>query len=139
MRRKKAGKAPVRRMTVDEKLAEGDIRLLVAPLAPKVKEFFDRDSEWDQEYEVRVRPENFVQELGILVPAEWPWERLAEGQVFLVGEFEIVGERTAPKYFRVSRGHNEFLRLDDLEEFRQGIKWLYSQVLTGGTRNGESD
>ncbi len=132
MSRKKSGQAPVRRITVDEKLGEAGIRLLVAPLARGVKEFFDRDSEWDQEYELRVRPENFVQEMGILVPEEWPWEKLAEGQVFLAGKFEIVGERTAPKYFRVKRGRQEFLRLDDLKEFKDGVKWLYSQVLTGG-------
>lgn len=121
----------VRRITVDEQLADDLVRLLVCPLAQGVQEFFDRDEEWGEEEEVWVKRGTYTQDLGIPPAKEkdCAWEELAEGQVFLSGEFEIVGCRAAPKYFKVSPGREEFLRIDGLEGFREGIKRIYSDLL----------
>jgi len=129
-RRKK--RALVWRIAVDERLADDLVRLLVCPLAEEVEEFFDRKGDWGKERERWVRPRSYVKKLG-LPPSqveEWPWEALTEGQVFLSGQFEIVGDRQAPKYFKVSPGREEFLRIDNLEEFKRGTKRLYSYLLT---------
>lgn len=124
-------KVVVRRITVDERLADDLVRLAVCPLAEGVEEFFDREGDWDKERQWWARPENYARKMGI--PAaqreKWPWERLEEGQVFLSGEFEIVRE-TALLYFKVSRGREEFLRIDDLEVFKEGVRRTYSELLT---------
>jgi len=133
MRKKKGTPgAVVRRITVDEKLPGGDIRILIAALAPGVEAFFDRGIDWGEEVEVRVTPATYAQQLGLPDPAGRPWESLAEGQVFCSGEFEIVGQREAPMWLQVCPGRREFLRLDTLAEFKEGLKWLYSRALTGG-------
>lgn len=134
-------KVLVRRITVDEKLTDGLIRLVICRLAEGVEEFFDREGDWDKEQEAWARPKNYVRKLGIPseLREEWPWGRLAEGQMFLSGEFEIVEDRTDPKYFKVSPGHQEFLRIDDLEVFKDGVRRIYSELLTRGWKHGESD
>jgi len=121
----------VRRITVDEQLADDLVRVVVCPLAQGVQEFFDRDEEWGEEEEVWVQRRTYAHDLGIPPPKEkdCPWEELSEGQVFLSGEFEIVGCRAAPECFRVSPGREEFLRIDGLEGFREGIKRIYSDLL----------
>ncbi len=125
-------KVLVRRITVDEPLADDLIRLMICPLAGGVEEFFDREGDWGEEHEVWVRPETYTQKLGI--PSSemenWPWEALTEGQVFLSGEFEIVGDRWPDRYFKVSRRRKEFLRIDDLEVFIEGVKREYSGSLS---------
>ncbi len=127
-------KVLVWRITVDEQLADDLIRLVVCPLAEGVKEFFDRREDWGKERQWQARPNTYARKMGI--PAaqrgKWPWERLAEGQVFLSGEFEIVGKRMAPTYFKVSPGRQEFLRIDDLEMVREGFRRTYSEVLSRG-------
>ena len=132
--RRSRKKVLVHRITVDEQLADDLIRLAVCPLAEGVEEFFDREGDWDKEREWWARPETFARKLGIpsAETEEWTWERLAEGQVFLSGEFVIVGDRTAPTYFKVSPGRSEFLRIDDLEVIKEGVRRTYSELLTRG-------
>ncbi len=127
-------KVLARRITVDEKLADDLIRLVICRLAEGVEEFFDREGDWGKEREGWARPENYARKLGIpsAERKEWPWERLAEGQVFVSGEFEIVGDRTAPEYFKVSQGRQEFFRIDDLGVFKDGVTRMYSELLTRG-------
>lgn len=125
----------VRRITVDERLADDLIRLLVCPLAEGVEVFLDREEDWADEHEVLIHPETYAQELGIPSAQEpeeedWPWEALKEGQVFLSGEFEIVGDPRTPKYFKVSPGQKQFVRVDNLEEFKEDVKRIYSDLLT---------
>ena len=127
-------KVLVWRITVDEQLADELIRLLACPLAEGVEEFFDRKEDWGKERQWQARPKTYARKMGIpsAERKKWPWERLAEGQVFLSGEFRIVNDRTAPKYFKVSRGRQEFLRIDDLEMVREGFRRAYSEVLSRG-------
>ena len=129
-------KVRVRRITVDERLANDLIRLTICPLAEGVEEFLDRQSDWGREREVWARPKTYARTLGVPSAEAPPWETLEEGQVFLSGEFEIVepesvGDRTPQKYFRVSPGRKNFLRIDDMKEFKEGVKQIYSDVLRG--------
>lgn len=129
-------KVLVWRITVDEKLADDLFRLVVCPLAEGVEEFFDRREDWGKERQWQAKPKTYARKMGIpsAERKKWPWERLAEGQVFLSGEFRVIGKRTAPRYFKVSEGRQEFLRIDDLEIVREGFRRAYSEALTRGVR-----
>jgi hypothetical protein len=129
-------KTVVRRITVDERLADDLFRLAVCSLADGVTVFFDRQGDWGAEREVWARPKNYAQKLGVPLADAPSWESLEEGQLFLSGEFEIVGDRTAPEYMRVKPGEQELLRMDTMTEFKEGVKQLYSVLLTGGRQNG---
>lgn len=124
-------KVHVRRVTVDERLAGDLIRLLICELAPGVIEFYDRSGDWSREREVWARPHTYAHYLGLSssLVHEWPWEKLQEGQVFLSGEFEIIGDRRRPAYFRIRPGAVEFIRLDNLREFKDGVIRTYSDLL----------
>jgi len=129
-------KVRVRRITVDEQLADDLIRLIVCSLAEGVEEFLDRESDWGREREVWARPRTYARTLGVPSAEAPPWETLEEGQVFLSGEFEIVepesaSGRRARKHFMISPGRKDFLRIDDMDEFKEGVKQIYSDVLTG--------
>jgi hypothetical protein len=63
------------------------------------------------------------------------WHTLKEGQVFVVGEFEIVGERSDPSHLQISRGARNVLRLDNLREYRDGVKHFYAYLLKEGGRH----
>jgi hypothetical protein len=120
----------VRRITVDEWLADDLIRLVSCRLAEGVEEFFDRDGDWGPEREIWAEPKTYARKMGVPASIAPPWETLEEGQVFVSGEFEVVGDRAAPDYLRVSRGRKELLRIDELQDLKETVKRLYSNVLT---------
>ena len=96
----------VRRITVDERLANDLIRLASCRLAEGVEVFFDRDGDWGSEREIWAEPKTYARKMGVPASIAPPWATLEEGQVFVSGEFEVVGDRAAPDYLRVSRGRN---------------------------------
>ena len=131
---------PVRRITIDEKMGERLIRVLVCGLADGVHEFSDQLEDWGAEQEFLVRPQNYAKVLGL--PAgeqhqkEYAWDGLSEGQVFLSGEFEVAPRRggvaddpKAPTKFQVSPGRKEFMRIDQIKVFRERVKSRYSDLL----------
>jgi len=122
----------VRRITVDERLAAGLIRLAVCRLKKGVEVFYDREGDWGPERAWLARPENYARKLGVPKAEAPAWDSLQEGQLYLSGEFEIVGERSSPSYFCVSPGAKEFVRIDALEEYRRGLQRVYSVLLKGG-------
>lgn len=121
------GKAPVRRVTVDECLDEGLARVLIADLAPNTKEFSDTYRDWQDERDVLVTPEDYCQKLGV-TESSLPWLELREGRVFLVGSFKIV-RRRGPDSFRVTARARGPLRIDGRAVVDQGVRELYSHVL----------
>lgn len=124
-------KVRVRRITVDEKLSDDLFRFLWCWLKEGTKKIKGRVDEWQEEQEKWVNHQNYSRVLytkKIKAPA---WETLKEGQVYLSGEFKVVGDRTKPKYFEVSPGQKEFLRIDNLELIDEGVESLYSDVLKG--------
>lgn len=123
----------VRRITIDEKMGERLIRVLVCNLAGGVQEFSDELEEWGEEKDALMRPQTYAKILG-LPPGEeyqeqYPWDSLSEGQVFLSGEFEVVDDPQAQPKFRVSPGRKEFVRIDQIKFFRERLKRQYSKLL----------
>ena len=125
-------KAQVRRITVDERLSDDLFRFVFCSLEEGIKKFTDRDDEWQEEREKLVHPRNYSRILFVKKSDGPAWETLKEGQVYLSGEFEVIGDRTKPDHFRVSPGRREFLRIDNLEIIDEGVKSLYSDVLRRG-------
>ena len=128
-----AQKGVVKRISVDEKLADDLIRLLVCSLADGIQEFSDQKNEWGPESAVMVGPATYAAAMGLASQKQCSWKDLSEGQVFLSGEFEITGSRSSPHHFRVNPGRHEFLRIDNLETFKNRTRLLYSQLLTRRT------
>lgn len=119
----------VRRITVDEKLSDDLFRFLFCWLKEGTKKFKDRVDEWAEEQERLVHPRNYSRILYTKKAKAPAWETLKEGQVYLSGEFKVVGDQTKPEYFKVSPGRREFLRIDNLEIIDEGVRSLYSDVL----------
>ena len=123
-------KAPVYRITVDERLSNDLVRLLIAPLVAGVDTFADRDKDWGPEEEVMVNSTTYARQMGVR-EAKLPWHTLAEGQVFLVGHFKTVGARAAPEGFQVrpGPGGRTWLRIDNLSLVKEPAKQLYSALI----------
>ncbi len=121
----------VLRLTVDEKLSDDLIRLLISRLAAGTTEFHVMAGEWEAESEFLVGPATFAENMEIPddKKSEYPWEKLREGQVFLSGDFTVEGDEKAPDKFAVVSARRNFLRIDDL--VRRGIKKLYFNALEG--------
>ena len=129
-------RAPVWRITVDERLDDHLIRVLRCRLVEGVNEFWDRADEWGREYELLVTPEDYLRKLCIPADADLPWDALTEGQVYLVGEFAPVRPEDAapsaePTRFRLEPSRANLLRVDQITGFRDGLRTIYTTVLRG--------
>jgi len=127
--RRKLRKVQVRRITVDEKLSDDLFRFVFCSLREDIKQFTDRDDEWQEEREKLVHPQDYSRILDVKKSEAPAWETLKEGQVYLSGEFKVIGDQTKPEYFKVSPGRKQFLRIDNLGIIGEGVKALYSDVL----------
>jgi len=117
MKKKKSKKnLRVWRITIDEKLSEDLIRLLVSPLKGGIKKFRDQMEYWEEEKEELVRPDSFAKKMGIPISDKknFKWQNLREGQVFLSGAFNVVGIKKSPGMFEVNPRRKEFLNIDAL-------------------------
>lgn len=125
----------VLRITVDEKIGTDLIRFVICPLKRGIEIFTDIDEQWEEENQKLVPAQNYeevLQEWGVKDPNDLPWETLEEGQVYLSGEFEVVGKKKSPEHFKVSPRKRAFMRIDNLEEFfREEVRYLYSDALKG--------
>ena len=128
--------AIVNRITIDEKLSEDLIRVLISPLKKGIKIFKDKMDYWEEEKEELVRPDTFVRKMGIPFSKKkkFRWEDLREGQAFLSGSFSIADGKKNPGRFEVNPRRKEFLSIDALA--KKDIKKLYFKVL-GRQRNGK--
>ncbi len=122
----------VRRITIDDKLEEKLIRVLVCNLAPGVREFSDLPEDWGMERAFSMRPGNYAKMLGLpsgeQYQKQYTWDALSEGQVFLSGEFEADNPES-PTKFRVVPGRKEFVRIDQVRFFRDRFKEQYAKLL----------
>jgi hypothetical protein len=116
---------------VDEKLSDDLFRFVFCPLREGIKQFTDRDDEWEEEREKLVHPDDYSRVLDVKKSVAPVWGTLQEGQVYLSGEFKVIGDKTKPEYFEVSPGRRNFLRIDNLDMINEGVKSLYSDVLRG--------
>lgn len=124
-------KVQVRRITVDEKLSDDLFRFVFCSLKEGIKKILDRDDEWQRERQKLVHPRNYSRILLVKKSDAPAWETLKEGQVYLSGEFKVIGAKTNPKGFKISPGRREFLRIDNLELIEESLRSLYSDVLRG--------
>ena len=156
---RKAKKASVRRIVVDERLTEGVVRILIAPLANGVDKIIGDQTEWEDEQELIVTPKTFIKKLDLkskriqscvcqemmgsfrgretTAAKEKPleemiWQGFQEGQVFIDGTFTVVGNRYEPKAIRVREGgKRDFMRIDGISLIKEKTKKLYSAALRG--------
>ncbi len=134
----KRKKSRVYRITVDERLSDDLVRLLIAPLAEGVTTITDRDEDWGAEQEVMVNPTNYARQMGVS-KKELSWYALGEGQVFLAGQFETIkkGAKAALEGFRVRPEKHACLRIDNLPLVKEPAKQLYAALMQEeGRRNG---
>lgn len=113
------------RITVDDVLAPDIIRFEFCLLNEGVSDFLYELDVWGEGYEVIAYGDTYERELGIPLS----WDTLRGGQVFLYGEFEVIGEPRNPKSFRYKPGNDEFMRIDDIPSFRDEIRRIYSKLL----------
>jgi hypothetical protein len=124
--RSESSRAPlVQRITVDEILAEDIIRFEVCDLKENVFEFLYEIDVWGRGWGVVVKGDAYEMELGL----PHPWDQLEEGDVFLLGCFEVVEEEGVPVCFRVNSERRRFLKIDEYDGFRDYVRELYSSVL----------
>ena len=119
----------VKRITVDEKLEDDLMRLLICELPQGIEKFSDEDAEWGDEENCFVTPDDYVQEMGIPRSKEkdWPWESLREGQVFLSGNFVTVDRSKSSRRFAAGQKRRNFLSIEDV--VKEEAKRLYAEVL----------
>jgi hypothetical protein len=129
--KRKSRKARVLRITVDEKLSDDLFRFVFCPLREGIEKFTDIDDEWQEEREKLVHPQNYARIFGVKKSEAPAWETLTEGQVYLSGEFEVIGDQANPEYFKTSIGQRKLLRVDTLDIIDERVKSVYSDVLRG--------
>lgn len=129
--KQKVSKVRVRRITVDEKLSPTLCRFAICFLREGLDRFEDRGTDWQEERDKLVNPRSYSRLLHVKKAEAPAWETLEEGQVYLSGEFEAVGD-PEPKFFKVSPGRRNFMRVDNLALIDEGLRALYSDVLGRG-------
>jgi hypothetical protein len=145
MTRKDSKRILVRRITVDEKLADDIIRLAVCPLIAKAATFTDKQRDWGFEKNYIFTKDTFqdvLRKWGVLKPdmKKVSWYGLEEGQVYLLGNFRIEEIRIKYKLkkqykqkdkvlkkFIVDRKKFNFVRIDEWVD--EIMKRLYFSTL----------
>jgi hypothetical protein len=131
--------SPVRRITIDERLADGLIRILIANLKDGVATFSDDSKYWEEEKDLLVRPDDYRKKMGMTRAnvKKWPWDNLYEGQVFLQGRFRGSRNRRAKGIFVTDIKRRSFQRIDHLSKGR--IKNVYLTALERSIPHGETN
>ncbi len=125
----------IKRITIDEKISEDIIRILISSPAEDAKELKLGEVKWTKEKEKYINSKNFADIMGIPLSKhkDFPFTGFHEGQVFLTGNFKINREKKSPDKFLLGNKDNEFLAIDD--SVREETKRLYSKVLEKGEGN----
>jgi len=131
--------SPVRRITIDEKLEDDLMRILIANLKDNVTTFSDDSTYWEEEEELLVRPDNYQKKIGMTRDnaKKWPWDNLYEGQVFLVGRFRVIRNRGAQTTFVVDVKRRNFQCIDRL--IKERVKKKYLVALERSISDGETN
>jgi len=147
---KKKKAVAVYRITVDERLSEDLIRLEVSELIMynTTGEFRDEPEFWEEKGsesgEVLARPHESKREskqaskeltevLTDILLSKIQWKDLKDGQVYLLGEFEIKKEKDVNHYF-IRPGASAFEQIDD--DVYDHTKILYYEVLGKDVKHG---
>jgi len=131
--------SPVRRITIDEKLEDDLMRILIANLKDNVTTFSDDSTYWEEEEELLVRPDNYQKKIGMTRDnaKKWPRDNLYEGQVFLVGRFRVIRNRGAQTTFVVDVKRRNFQCIDRL--IKERVKKKYLAALERSISDGETN
>ena len=131
--------SPVRRITIDEKLEDDLMRILIANLKDNVTTFSDDSTYWEEEEELLVRPDNYQKKIGMTRDnaKKWPWDNLYEGQVFLVGRFRVSRNRGAQTTLVVDVKRRNFQCIDRL--IKERVKKKYLAALERSISDGETN
>jgi hypothetical protein len=123
----------VRRITIDERLAEDLIRILVAELKPGKKVDWDDPTCWEEEKEFLVGKEDW-EKMGIPegTTGECSWDNLYEGQVCPSGEFEKRAKKGIETIFMMTKEQEKGLKDID-EQSKEHVKGKYLAALEGGS------
>lgn len=126
----------VRRITIDEILAAGLIRILVTELKPRKMEFDDDPDYWETEKDILMKPDEFGKIMGMSTSdlQLWPWDTLYEGQTFLHGHFILKSNLHDFPRFLVNRGETNYMCVNSL--IKQTTKELYFSAIKGGENDG---
>ena len=155
-------KPRVYRITVDEKLYDNAVRLLVCPLIKGIEKYADRKTKtivitdrqrnWEDERDFILQRhdfEEFLLTLALMAEnvEDFRWENIREGQVYLLGE---VAQKKIKKRSKKGSGKDEVItqfivkpdesnlyRIDD--EVRTVIKKLYFSTLKGRRKHAVKD
>lgn len=141
----------VRRITIDERLDEGLLKIAVADLLPGHADLSnDPLDAWSDERLELINREDYMCSfglskgdplLGVLVdepasesaerdPEGTFWRSLEEGQVYLVGEIAVEeAESTSSIGIFAGRGEHTVLRIDRIEDIKKKHEELYSKAL----------
>jgi hypothetical protein len=135
----------VHRITVDERLDDDRVRLLITSLAPKPEPrppyqdgecFHDRFETWmPDEREVCITQSEFTclrTELGIS-SSKITWKGMHEGCVYLAGEFSIGAD-----CFSIARGQDQFEPINDLEFVKMPVRELFTSLLAAHDTSGSA-
>ena len=114
----------VKRITVDEQLADDLIRFEVCSLKEQGEFFYSVES-WGEKKHELIHKSDYKRKLHLTQP----WNTLKESQVFLVGEFEVVGDPANPDSFKTSLGKRKSIRIDDKRKFKDNVKETYFKLL----------
>jgi len=135
------------RITIDERLDDKIVRFLVAEMKMGVEMGVVIDEEiWGDEVEFIITSDelswlhhkgedcfncwSLVKEAWGIHPKLAPeWSELNEGQVYLSGSFEM--NRVANSFvIKRNPSKHTFIRVDNLPEIENDLKWLYNEVVT---------
>lgn len=121
----------INRITIDEKLADDLIRILVAPLKKHSSHFTDNFDCWEDEADELINPDNFETKLFMTSAnsRRYPWNSLYEGRVFLVGKFKIDTERKGKRWYTTDARKKTFRCIN--RQIKEDIKEKYLRALEG--------
>lgn len=147
--------ARVRRITIDERLDEGLLKIAVADLLTGREDLSDDPLDaWSDERLVLINRENFMRRfdldindavLGTLIGAPGSevdeddpvgafWRTLEEGQVYLVGEIAVESADSGGSVrILVRPGASTVQRIDRIEAIKKKHEGLYSRALLNGS------
>jgi phage terminase large subunit-like protein len=154
MSKPKPRPARARRITIDERLDEGLLKIAIADLLPGHKELGDDPLDaWSNETVRLIGQDDLLPMLELATddplvrhlagdpPAEVGedalvgviWRSLEEGQVYIAGEVEVeTAEPPAPTSIVARPGSWTVLRVDRIEGIKKKHEALYSKALRGG-------
>jgi hypothetical protein len=125
----------VLRITVDERLSENIVQLLIAELKSPKKEYHELLSDiWREEKISHIDEDYWAEMIPKRYLRQYPYQDLVEGQVFISGPVEIFGRKKTPIMLLVREEARPKL-IEITELVKEDVKRLYKDALQGKTNS----